>query len=323
MLNIGKLAHGGAEYYLTTVATSVEAYYTGAGEAPGRWLGTASARLGLDRAGHRRDAAHGAGRRVSGRRAAAGRSRPHRPRVRPDLPGAEVGVAAVGARRPGRLPAGPPGPRRRGGRGAGLPRTARRLRPARQGRPRTGPADGFVAAAFRHRTSRADDPLLHTHVLVANLAHTTDDDRWRSLDARHLYLHAKTAGYLYQAQLRAELTRRLDVAFGPVTNGYADLEGIPRPLIEAFSRRRADILAALHRHGHTSARAAQVATLATRTAKSHADADRLRAGWRERAADLGFRDREVAAVTGRQADRDAVGERIGCGRPAGCSARPG
>jgi hypothetical protein len=48
MLNIGKLAHGGAEYYLTTVATSVEAYYTGAGKAPGRWLGTASARLGLD-----------------------------------------------------------------------------------------------------------------------------------------------------------------------------------------------------------------------------------------------------------------------------------
>jgi hypothetical protein len=46
MLNIGKLAHGGAEYYLTTVATSVEAYYTGAGEAPGRWLGTASTRLG-------------------------------------------------------------------------------------------------------------------------------------------------------------------------------------------------------------------------------------------------------------------------------------
>jgi conjugative relaxase-like TrwC/TraI family protein len=28
---------------------------------------------------------------------------------------------------------------------------------------------GFVAAAFRHRTSRAQDPHLHTHVIVANL----------------------------------------------------------------------------------------------------------------------------------------------------------
>src|SRR5579862_5710566 len=31
-------------------------------------------------------------------------------------------------------------------------------------------AGGFVAAAFRHRTSRADDPHLHTHVIVANRA---------------------------------------------------------------------------------------------------------------------------------------------------------
>ena len=31
-------------------------------------------------------------------------------------------------------------------------------------------ASGLVAAAFRHRMSRAGDPQLHTHVLVANLA---------------------------------------------------------------------------------------------------------------------------------------------------------
>jgi conjugative relaxase-like TrwC/TraI family protein len=54
--------------------------------------------------------------------------------------------------------------------------------------------DGFVAAAFRHRTSRADDPLLHTHVLVANLARTSDDGIWRTLDSRKLFAHAKTAG---------------------------------------------------------------------------------------------------------------------------------
>jgi conjugative relaxase-like TrwC/TraI family protein len=31
-------------------------------------------------------------------------------------------------------------------------------------------ADGFAAGAFRHRTSRAGDPQLHTHVVVANVA---------------------------------------------------------------------------------------------------------------------------------------------------------
>jgi len=52
---------------------------------------------------------------------------------------------------------------------------------------------GFVAAAFRHRSSRARDPLLHTHVLVANLARTVDDRRWRTLDTAALYTCAVQA----------------------------------------------------------------------------------------------------------------------------------
>ena len=67
---------------------------------------------------------------------------------------------------------------------------------------------GFSAAAFRHRASRAGDPLLHTHVVVAN-ATRADDARWTALHGQLLYRHAKTAGYLYQSVLRAELTERL------------------------------------------------------------------------------------------------------------------
>jgi len=47
MLNIGKVAPGGESYYLETVAAGVEDYYTGAGEAPGYWLGAATPGLGL------------------------------------------------------------------------------------------------------------------------------------------------------------------------------------------------------------------------------------------------------------------------------------
>ena len=74
--------------------------------------------------------------------------------------------------------------------------------------------EGFVAAAFVHRTSRAGDPLLHTHVVVANVARARDDGQWRTLDGRLLYTHAKTAGYLYQAQLRHELAARLRCGVG-------------------------------------------------------------------------------------------------------------
>ncbi len=42
------------------------------------------------------------------------------------------------------------------------------------------------------------------------------------------YHHAKTAGYLYQAHLRHELTVRLGVEWGPVEKGTADVVGIDR-----------------------------------------------------------------------------------------------
>ena len=50
-------------------------------------------------------------------------------------------------------------------------------------------ADGFIAAAFRHRTSRAADPHLHTHALVPNMVRSTDDGRWRTLESTGLLHH--------------------------------------------------------------------------------------------------------------------------------------
>src|SRR3954470_3183217 len=73
-------------------------------------------------------------------------------------------------------------------------------------------AGGFVAAAYQHRTSRAQDPHLHTHVIVANMAGARDG-AWRALDGEAiLKTYRLAAGYLYQAQLRYELTRCLGVA---------------------------------------------------------------------------------------------------------------
>ena len=50
---------------------------------------------------------------------------------------------------------------------------------------------------------------------------------------------------LYQAALRAELTRRLGVAWGPVSeHGQAELAGIPQQLLARFSTRTAEVEAA-------------------------------------------------------------------------------
>jgi conjugative relaxase-like TrwC/TraI family protein len=298
MLNIGKLRPGGAAYYLETVASSVEAYYTGAGEAPGRWVGAASARLalaGLVDAETLRTVLAGQHPGEGLALVGAGRTVPGFDLTFRAPKSVSLLWALADEHTAGQV---------RDAHDAAvlaaldyLQRHAAFTRRGKGGVERVA-VDGLVGAALRHRSSRANDPLLHTHVLVANLAYTADDGQWRSLDGRQLYVHAKTAGYLHQAQLRAELTERLGVRFGPVTNGYADLHGVPREVIEAFSRRRAQILTSLAELGHRSARAAQIATLVTRAAKTHTRPGTLRATWRIRAAELGFGPREVAALTG-------------------------
>jgi ATP-dependent exoDNAse (exonuclease V) alpha subunit len=151
--------------------------------------------------------------------------------------------------------------------------------------------DGFVAAAFVHRTSRAGDPLLHTHVVTANRTRRPDG-HWTALDARPLYRHAKTAGFLYQARLRHEISERVRLGWSEVHKGSADLAGFSRELIEHFSRRRAEIVEQIELRGARSLAAGEAAALATRSGKDYGiRIGRLREQWRARAAEYGL-DRE-------------------------------
>ena len=171
-------------------------------------------------------------------------------------------------------------------------------------------ADGFVAAAFDHRTSRARDPLLHTHVVTANLTRTVDG-RWRSIDARPIYEHARPAGVLYQAHLRHLLTERLGIDWEAVHHGWAEVRGVPEAVIRAFSKRRDEIEEIVAEAGYTSARALQAATLASRRPKDYDhDPVRLVDGWRAEAAELGFDHDSIARCLGRGATPEIDGEAI-------------
>ena len=163
---------------------------------------------------------------------------------------------------------------------------------------------GMVAAAFRHYRNRNEEPHLHDHVLVANMT-PGPDGRWSTLDARHLYNHAKTAGYIYQSVMRHELATRLGIEFGPVVNGVGPIAGIPRPLVDAFSTRRAEILEHLDTIGASSARAAQYAALQTRHAKDQQpDLDTVAAEWQQRALSLGFDPATVEHLVGPPTGRE-------------------
>jgi conjugative relaxase-like TrwC/TraI family protein len=299
------MAPGRADYYLTAVAKrdGVEGYYLARGEEAGRWLGHGADTLGLagEVTAEQLRAVLDARDPTSGDQLAA-----HPARKVPGFDhtfrgpksvsllwalGDRATAAEVTASHDAAVDA-----------AIGYLQRAAGFTRRGAGGAETVPVDGFVAAAFRHRTSRADDPLLHSHVLVANLARTTDDGVWRTLDSRKLFAHAKTAGILYQAQLRFELTRRLGVAWQPVVNGHADIDGVDRQLIETFSQRRAQIIELMTARGESSAAAAQTATLATRQAKGErASEAELRDIWTRRAKEVGVRPgwHQTQTLTGR------------------------
>ncbi len=270
MISIGKLAAGPAagRYYVDQVADGREDYYSGEGESPGQWVGSGSAELGL----RGQVGSDEILRLLAGQDPAAGAP------LRGELKPGTVAGFDLTFRSPKSVSIlfGVGGPALSGELRAGhdaavaaaLAYLEREACVVRRGKGGTVelPGSGFVAAAFEHRASRAGDPLLHTHVVVANVARGPDG-RWTALYGRKVYAEAKTAGFLYQAVLRDELTRRLGVDWEPAHNGVADVRGVPRSLIEHFSQRRHEILDAMAARGERSARAAQIATLDTRRAK--------------------------------------------------------
>lgn len=311
MLNIGKLRRGGENYYLNSVARGVEDYYLGSGEAPGYWLASGAAALRL--AGEvgddqLRDVLRGLDptsgeplgnafdpERVPGFDLTflAPKSVALLHELSAEAVSQEVGAAHEAAV------------------GAALGYMERHASGARRGKGgrRSIGSDGFIAAAFRHRTSRAGDPLLHTHVLVANLIRGRDG-KWGALDAKHLYRHAKTAGYLYQAHLRVELTRRLGVEWTPVRKGAADIEGVPTAAIKAFSKRRAEVRSHLEAASPTG-RQREVAALKTRQAKDYSVSPRrLLPAWKETAEGAGL-DRGVLQSTLGRAQETEVWKKYG------------
>jgi conjugative relaxase-like TrwC/TraI family protein len=75
--------------------------------------------------------------------------------------------------------------------------------------------------------SRAGDPQLHTHVVVANM--TLADGRYTALDAHAIYEHKSAGGAVYRAVLREELRRRLPWVRWRAAGGWLfEIDGIPR-----------------------------------------------------------------------------------------------
>ncbi|MEV4207799.1 MobF family relaxase [Nocardia salmonicida] len=106
--------------------------------------------------------------------------------------------------------------------------------------------EGIVAASFTHRDSRAGDPDLHTHALIANRVRTLDG-RWRTIDAGVVYEAIVTASEIYDSRIEHHLETALGLRFEARPDRdihqvqIREIVGVPVELIDTWSRRRAAI----------------------------------------------------------------------------------
>jgi conjugative relaxase-like TrwC/TraI family protein len=307
--DVAKLSVGREEYYTRELAENHDEYLSGRGESPGRWYGAGASSLGLQGEA----SVAGFQRMFEGRDPTTGEllGRPHGRNAVPafDLvlrPAKSVSVLyGLGDPATGRavLQA----------HHAGLAEAVGYLDEhlgARRGHGGVQHVSGWgvLGVGFDHRTSREGDPLLHTHLVIANRVQGPDG-RWTALDGRDLYRHRLAVDAVYRATCQHELVRTLAVEWTAADgHGNRELRGMPEALLRGFSKRSGQIDAELDRLAadgrERTPRLVKWAVQATRKPKQHETPDTLYGRWRAEAAERGVDpDILVRGVTGRTPDR--------------------
>jgi conjugative relaxase-like TrwC/TraI family protein len=308
--DIAKLSVGREEYYTRELATDHEQYLSGHGESPGRWYGAGASSLGLE--GEASPAGFQA--MFEGRHPTTGQllGRPHGRNAVPAFdvvlrPTKSVSILyGLGNPATGRAVL--------AAHHAGLAEAVAYLDEhlgARRGHGGVQhvSGQGVLAVGFDHRTSREGDPLLHTHLVIANRVQGPDG-RWTALDGRDLYRHRLAADAIYRTTYQRELFRTLGVEWTAAdTHGNRELQGMADELVRGFSKRTDQIDAELHRltadGQERTPRLVKWTVQATRKPKQHEAPDTLYDRWRQAAAERGVDpDTLVRTVTGRTPNRN-------------------
>src|SRR5919197_4073736 len=246
--DVAKLAAGREDYYTRELATDHQQYLSGHGESPGRWYGAAARALGQQGEA----SVAGFQRIFEGRHPATGQllGRPHGRNAVPAFdvvlrPTKSVSLLyALGDPATGRavLDA------HHDGLAEAVAYLDQQLGTRRgHGGVEHVQGQGLLAVGFDHRTSREGDPLLHTHLVIANRIQGPDG-HWTALDGRDLYRHRLAADAIYRATYQRELSRTLGVEWTAADgHGNRELQGLPEALIRGFSKRTSQIDAELER----------------------------------------------------------------------------
>ena len=98
----------------------------------------------------------------------------------------------------------------------------------------------IVAAVFRHDTSRALDPHLHSHAILFNATYDTVEKQWKALQNHDMLAAQKFVENVYYHELARELVR-FGYQLENKPRGDLEIKGVSPELMEKFSKRHRQI----------------------------------------------------------------------------------
>lgn len=152
--------------------------------------------------------------------------------------------------------------------------------------------DKAFFSCFTHISSRAGDPDLHDHVLLANLAQRFDGTTG-AIWSRELYKHTHAIGAVYRVELAHQLQQRLGVVVYRV-RAWFELRGIPQTVCQHFSQRSEKIREVAREFGESHPKFLELVTKLTRGVKGHLPHKELLADWKARAVNRGLAGLHIA-----------------------------
>jgi len=98
----------------------------------------------------------------------------------------------------------------------------------------------LVGAVFRHDSSRALDPHLHSHCILLNATFDAKENRWKALETCEMFPAQKFIENVYYHELVKSL-QKFGYRVQNNPRGDFEIEGVSKELIERFSKRHREI----------------------------------------------------------------------------------
>jgi conjugative relaxase-like TrwC/TraI family protein len=147
-------------------------------------------------------------------------------------------------------------------------------------------------AKTTHSTSRAGDPQIHSHVVVANATHLESKRGWRAIEGLALFQNRILLGLVYQGELARQAVA-LGYDIREHKGGTFELAAFTRQALEAFSKSTDRVMANIAREQPRTPAAKQAVKLIGRPKKLDVPEHELSGRWREEARAVGL---DVGAI---------------------------